>query len=110
MTSTAHDRWSNEIRNYSVPHLRLRVMATLIRQMHPSAYADLGCAQGFLSKLAPASRYIGLDFVRPEHTPDFEFYQCNLNADPLPPVLGDVDLIACSGILEYVEDLPRLFG
>lgn len=112
MNGNACIRWGNEAPNYTIPHLRLRTVANLINGLRPcpKAYADLGCAEGLLSKLTPNIRYVGIDFVRPQHVPEFEFYQCDLNTGELPSVLADVDLVTCSGILEYVEDLPGFFA
>jgi hypothetical protein len=110
MNVTAWRRWSRESQEYSLPHLRLRVVAKLVNEMQPRSYADLGCAEGVLSTLTPGLKYIGIDFVEPNPPPTFEFYQCDFNSQPLPKVLGNVELITCSGILEYIEDLPAFLG
>lgn len=110
MNATAFERWSKENREYKVPHLRLRIIASLVQQTAPAAYVDLGCAEGMLSTLTPGIRYIGVDFVLPREAPAFEFHQCDLNSQQLPPVFGEVDLVTCSGILEYVENIPRLLS
>jgi 2-polyprenyl-3-methyl-5-hydroxy-6-metoxy-1,4-benzoquinol methylase len=110
MNVTAWQRWSNENREYAVPHLRLRLIAKLINELRPAAYVDLGCAQGMLSTLTPGIQYAGVDFVLPQPKPGFEFYQCDFNTQPLPGVLANAELITCSGILEYIEDLPAFFG
>jgi hypothetical protein len=85
------------------------MIAALVNEIGPTTYADIGCAEGLLSTLTPDSTYIGVDFIKPDIDPPFSFYQCDLNNDPLPVALGHVDLVTCSGILEYIEDLPEFF-
>jgi hypothetical protein len=107
MNVAAWQRWNKEGREYSFPHLRLRTVAKLVNDLGPRAYADLGCAGGTLCTLTPGIKYIGIDFVVPQEQPGFEFYQCDFNTQPLPVALANVELVTCSGILEYIEDLPR---
>jgi SAM-dependent methyltransferase len=109
MSLTAWHRWSKENRDYATPHLRLRIVAALVNALRPKAYADLGCAQGTLGSLTPGPRYVGVDFVTPAPGAQFEFHRCDFNSEPLPSVLADVDVVTCSGLLEYIEDLPRFF-
>ncbi len=110
MNTRAHNRWAKESCKYNVPHLRLQMMAQLINSFKPHSYADIGCAKGLLGELTCGVPYIGIDFVRPDPLPDFEFHLCDLNSQQLPEVLADVDLVACSGILEYVDDLYGLLA
>jgi methyltransferase family protein len=110
MSTSAHTRWTKESCKYNAGHHRLRTVAALVNDLNPGTYVDLGCAGGFLSTLTPGSRYIGVDFVEPESPPAFEFYRCDLNADDLPEALGKAELVTCSGILEYIDDLPGFFA
>lgn len=100
------NRWSNDVAKYDIPHLRLRQVAKLIRQYKPSSYTDLGCAKGTLRTLTPGIRYRGCDFVVPTTTYDFEFYACDFNNEELPLQVRDSELIVCSGLLEYIDNLP----
>jgi hypothetical protein len=60
--------------------------------------------------MTPGIKYVGVDFVRPKAEPGFEFYQCDFNTQALPTALAGVELVTCSGILEYIEDLPGLLA
>jgi len=103
-------RWSREVVRYDRPHLRLRQVAALVNELHPKRMLDVGCATGHLRKLCPEVEYTGCDFVTPEVPPDFAFHRCNFNQEPLPALLGDFDVIVCSGILEYIADLPTFLS
>jgi colanic acid/amylovoran biosynthesis protein len=98
--------WAHLGKTYDVPHLRLRQVARLIDQVRPESLVDLGCAAGHLQKLCPAVEYVGCDFVRPACPVAFPFYQCDFNRQELPADLQELDMIVCSGLLEYIEDLP----
>jgi Methyltransferase domain len=110
MRLKTRDRWIKDGSDYSVPHLRLRMIAQLINELRPSSFVDFGCAEGLLRTLTPGIGYIGVDFVPPKVAPDFELHLCDLNAEELPDVLGNVDLVTCSGILEYIDDLYGLLA
>lgn len=103
--STALNRWTKSVTRYGVAHLRLRQVAELVNRLHPKRMLDVGCATGFLRELCPGIDYTGCDFTQPEGA-DFPFYRCDFNAQPLPAELQNFDVIACSGILEYIEDVP----
>jgi SAM-dependent methyltransferase len=48
--------------------------------------------------------------VRPAGPLSFPFYQCNFNQEELPADLQELELIICSGLLEYIEDLPAFLN
>src|SRR4029079_3268105 len=85
-------------------------VARLIEQIRPASIVDLGCATGHLQKLCPGIEYVGCDFVRPVCPVSFPFYQCNFNQQELPADLKELDMIVCSGLLEYIEDIPGFLG
>ena len=102
---TPRERWTSEVKRYAQPHLRLRQVASLVSDLKPKRLLDLGCATGHLRTLCPPeTEYVGCDFVGPE-VPDFEFHRCDFNREPLPSVLHDFNVIVCSGLLEYIDDL-----
>jgi SAM-dependent methyltransferase len=104
VNSNAKARWRQDVARYDIAHLRLRLVGAIVRQLKPALIIDLGCASGKLRHLCTESRYIGIDFVAPSEPVDFEFHECDFNVQPLPAgILADV--IVCSGILEYMEDL-----
>jgi colanic acid/amylovoran biosynthesis protein len=102
--------WTHLTEQYDVPHLRLRQVAELVRQIQPASMVDLGCATGHLRSLCPGIEYVGCDFVRPAGPVPFPFYQCDFNQEELPADLQELEMIVCSGLLEYIEDLPDLLG
>ena len=102
--------WTHLTGRYDVPHLRLRQVAQLVRQLKPARVVDLGCATGHLRNLCPGIEYVGCDFVRPAGALPFPFYQCNFNQDELPADLQELEAIVCSGLLEYIEDLPAFLN
>jgi 2-polyprenyl-3-methyl-5-hydroxy-6-metoxy-1,4-benzoquinol methylase len=104
--SSSQSRWENEGIEYSAPYLRLRQVATLVTDLHPQSLLDLGCAQGHLRELCPGIAYTGVDFVPLAHPGAFPFWLCDFNRETLPPSLRNIELIVCSGILEYVNDVP----
>ena len=106
----ARERWTGEHLRYDIPHLRLRQVARLLNASAPKRLLDVGCATGHLRLLLPGVEYIGCDFAAPAGTLDFEFHQCDLNRERLPVGLGQFDAVACSGMLEYVDDLPALLN
>ena len=101
------NRWQQEVADYDRPHLRLRQVAHLVNRERPASVLDLGCARGTLRHLIDASRYVGCDFVESAGDP-FEFYRCDFNEDPLPVALPVADVAVCSGLLEYIADVPAL--
>ncbi len=98
------ERWQRE--NYAVSHTRLRQVATLVQTQQPGTVMDLGCHNGQLSQLLPGIAYTGVDFVQ-HGDPAFPFFRCNFNEGPLPELVPSADVVVASGLLEYVEDLPR---
>jgi SAM-dependent methyltransferase len=99
-------RWKTEGMTYAVPYRRIRQVARLVNELHPESLLDLGCAQGYLRELCPGVSYAGVDFVPLAHPGAFPFWLCDFNREPLPECLQNIELIVCSGILEYVEDVP----
>jgi predicted TPR repeat methyltransferase len=110
MNTRAKERWVNDISNYDIPHLRLRQIAKIINDIHPSSMVDLGCAKGTLRTLTPEIKYVGCDFAMPEGKADFEFHNCDFNNGKLPQAINNCELIACSGLLEYIEDMNHFIG
>lgn len=101
---TPEQRWSSSVQRYGRAHLRLRQVAALVNERRPKRMLDIGCATGHLRVLCPAVEYVGCDFITPSSPPDFAFYRCNFNREPLPSELVDFDIVVCSGILEYIEN------
>jgi colanic acid/amylovoran biosynthesis protein len=102
--------WTHLTAKYDVAHLRLRQVAQLVRQFKPAQVVDLGCATGHLRNLCPGIEYVGCDFVRPAGPVSFPFYQCNFNQEELPADLQELEMIVCSGLLEYIEDLSAFLN
>ena len=109
-SDAAVNRWTEESGDYDVPHLRLRQVASLVDRAGARSVLDLGCARGMLRRLVHVERYVGCDFVPPPTDGElgFEFHRCDFNREPLPPALPEVDVAVCSGLLEYVSDIPAL--
>ena len=104
----AFERWTKDVDRYNNPHLRLKVIATIVNSFKPSSVVDLGCARGTLRTLLfPEISYSGVDFILPKDPPGFPFYQCDFNSERLPKQICDTDVIVCSGLLEYIEQLPE---
>jgi polysaccharide pyruvyl transferase WcaK-like protein/SAM-dependent methyltransferase len=102
--------WKDLGLKYNVAHLRLRQVAALVNDVAPEEILDLGCATGQLHHLCPRPAYIGCDFVAPATPVSFPFYQCDFNRQPLPADLRELETIVCSGLLEYIEDLPAFLA
>ena len=80
---------------------RIGRMAQLIDR-HAKSVADLGCGRCWLKEvLPPGIKYIGVDY-QPRECADT--LVCDFNAGQFPNIKADV--VFCSGILEYLEDLP----
>lgn len=119
---TAISRWTVEVDDYDIAHLRLRQVAALVDSLDAGGHSgdrgvviDLGCGRGTLRRLLDAARwrYVGCDFVATEPATGtgsipFELHRCDFNVDPLPPSLPRADVVVCSGLLEYVADIPAL--
>jgi hypothetical protein len=54
--------------------------------------------------------YVGCDFVAPQKPVTFPFYQCDFNHQQLPVDLRELETVVCSGLLEYIEDLPAFLA
>lgn len=115
MTDGALARWTEEVAGYDIAHLRLRQVAALVERHRPASggtVLDIGCARGALGRLLDGSglRYVGCDFVTPPEDAGFafEFHRADLNRDGLPATLPVADVVVCSGLLEYVADIPAL--
>jgi colanic acid/amylovoran biosynthesis protein len=102
--------WRDLAAKYDVPHLRLRQVALLVQQVAPQQILDLGCATGQLRELCPGIEYVGCDFVAPEKSVGFPFYQCDFNRQLLPADLRELETIVCSGLLEYIGHLPEFLA
>jgi len=105
MNETARNRWAKDVANYDVPHHRLKQVGLVIKEISPSHYVDMGCAKGTLRTLTPGIKYTGCDFIQQDNA-DFEFYKCDFNSQPFPAELQNIELFSCSGLLEYIEDVP----
>jgi hypothetical protein len=113
--AAALQRWTEEVADYDIAHLRLRQVAALVARALPSSSAgvvlDLGCARATLRGLLPDGvRYVGCDFVSSPEVAGrgFELHRCDVNHEPLPASLPHADVAVCSGLLEYVADIPAL--
>lgn len=100
--------WTKAAARYGIPHLRLRQVARVICELSAKEVLDVGCSSGFLRTLLPGIAYTGVDFISPDAEPEFPFHQVDINREELPPSLVNQEVIACSGALEYVADLPRV--
>jgi colanic acid/amylovoran biosynthesis protein len=107
---TTEQRWAQSVERYGRPHLRLRQVAALVNELTPKRMLDVGCATGHLRMLCPGVEYTGCDFIAPAPPVGFSFYQCNFNREPLPGGLHGFDVVVCSGILEYVENVPAFLA
>lgn len=94
--------------DYDVSHLRLRQVAELVRRLPHRNLLDVGCANGHLRLLCPDSRYTGCDTEAPGSPGSFPLIRCDLNGGRMPPDATGFDVIVCSGLLEYVEDIRAL--
>lgn len=108
-TDSALSRWETETKNYSRPHLRLRQVASLVKSHRPERMLDIGCSEGYLRNLCLPVEYYGCDFVRPATEPNFKFAVCDLSNDSVPFAGEHFDVVTCSGVLEYVANVDRLF-
>ncbi len=80
---------------------RINCMAQLIDE-HAKSVVDLGCGKCWLKDILPADvKYIGVDYKPRECANNIV---CDFNAGEFPDVFADV--IFCSGVLEYIEELP----
>lgn len=101
----ARRRWAGEVAAYDVAHRRLRQVAALVAASKARTVLDVGCGPGALARLLPGVRYTGIDFVAASD-PAFEFFECDFNRSPLPSGIGPFDAVVCSGLLEYILDVP----
>jgi SAM-dependent methyltransferase len=98
--------WAASAADYDLPHLRLRQVAAVLRGLGARRVVDLGCAGGHLRTLLPGVEYVGCDFVPLREPASFPFHQCDFNRQALPAQLHGLEAVVCSGILEYIDDLP----
>lgn len=104
-------QWSNEIAKYDVAHLRLRQIANLLTDVEPRKIIDFGCATGRLREECPwIDEYIGVDFVDTGRSSSFPFVCCDFNSESFPSSIGKCDAAVCSGILEYIQDVPSFLS
>jgi SAM-dependent methyltransferase len=106
MFDTEAARWEDEIEQYDADHLRLRQVALILRSLPLESVFDIGCGHGHLGTLLPETRYSGCDMIDGANA-SFSFTRCNVNQDSLPEQIGDASAVSCSGLLEYVDDLPH---
>ena len=105
----------------SLPHkLRMRRVFARLRKydMFGKDYADVGCANGSITKqiatLVKAQGCFGLEFEQPSIDegrrlhPEISFHAYDL-AEPLQGI-GPFDLVTCFETLEHVLDLPLALG
>lgn len=91
-------RWSNLKESYDE---RMEFMARFVRPN--SSVLDMGAGSLALKKYLPAGcRYQSCDAVSREATT----IVCNFNKNEFPPV-KHYDYVYCSGLLEYINDLPH---
>jgi colanic acid/amylovoran biosynthesis protein len=107
---TTEQRWSQSVERYGRPHLRLRQVAALVKELEPKRMLDVGCATGHLRMLCPEVEYTGCDFIAPAPPVGFSFYPCNFNREPFPAGLNDFDVVVCSGVLEYIDHAPAFLA
>jgi SAM-dependent methyltransferase len=98
-------RWESEIEQYNAGHLRLRQMAMILQNLNPVSVFDIGCGHGYLGSLLDGIDYSGCDMIDGSSAP-FPFMRCNVNRDSLPAEIGNAGAVSCSGVLEYIDDLP----
>jgi colanic acid/amylovoran biosynthesis protein len=101
---TTEQRWTQSVERYGRPHLRLRQVAALVKELEPKRMLDVGCATGHLRMLCPGVEYTGCDFIAQASPVEFSFRQCNFNREPFPAGLNDFDVVVCSGVLEYIDN------
>ena len=110
MNVKAKERWEKDIDKYDLEHLRLRQIGKLINEINPSSYVDLGCGKGKLGTLTPNAEYVGCDFAMSEGNHNFKFFYCDFNNEQLPAQIYGHPLFACSGLLEYIENVDGVGG
>ena len=106
MFDTETARWECEIAQYDVDHLRLRQVAMILKSLSVESVFDIGCGHGHLGSLLPGVDYSGCDMIDGAGS-SFPFTRCNVNRDGLPQQIRGVSAVSCSGLLEYVDDLPQ---
>ena len=109
MFETETARWEYEIAQYDVDHLRLRQVAMILKSLSVESVFDIGCGHGHLGSLLPGIAYSGCDMIDGADS-SFPFARCNVNRDSLPQQIGDSSAVSCSGLLEYVDDLPHFLN
>lgn len=103
----AFDRWEKDVDRYNEPHLRLRIISTIVNALKPQKVVDLGCARGTLKQLLNHDiTYTGVDFISPIDEINFPFYKCDFNSENLPKEIKDSEMVVCSGLIEYIENVP----
>jgi 2-polyprenyl-3-methyl-5-hydroxy-6-metoxy-1,4-benzoquinol methylase len=107
---TTEQRWTQSVERYGRPHLRLRQVAALVKELEPKRMLDVGCATGHLRMLCSGVEYTGCDFIAPAPPIGFPFHQCNFNREPFPSGLNDFDVVVCSGVLEYIDNAPAFLA
>jgi hypothetical protein len=80
----------------------------ILTQLAPESVFDIGCGHGYLGTLLKSINYSGCDMIDATNAP-FPFVRCNVNHDGLPEEIGNASAVSCSGLLEYVDDLPQFF-
>ncbi len=111
----AYNRWKVDVDRYNEPHLRLRIISQIVNDIRPQKVVDLGCARGTLKQLLNSDiSYTGVDFISPVEEINFPFYKCDFNAENLPAEIKNSEMVVCSGLIEYIENVPgfidKIFG
>jgi hypothetical protein len=101
---TDYQRWSNINKLSCGWESRNPVIASMIEPN--SKILEFGAGTMTLPKYLPENcTYIPSDII--ERVPGM--LVCDLNASNIPP-LPKVDVVAFSGVLEYIEDVPRIIN
>jgi SAM-dependent methyltransferase len=109
MFDTEAARWECEIAQYDADHLRLRQVAAILKSLSVDSVFDIGCGHGHLRSLLPELSYSGCDMIDGSGS-SFPFTRCNVNRDSLPHQIEEASAVSCSGLLEYVDDLPHFLS
>lgn len=108
------NQWEWQTHTYDRLHVRLALILEEILAHDPTVMLELGCGVGVLKKeilrRAPHVRYFGCDVSRSAVAlaNDPRVVCADLNHGPIPFEPVRFDLVAGSGILEYVHDAPAL--
>jgi SAM-dependent methyltransferase len=108
--------WETETFKYDRLHVRLQKCLALAAGENPRTLLELGCGVGLfraeIKRRLPELDYYGCDISASavERIGDPHVVQADLAKDPLPFEPVSFDVIAGSGILEYIPDIPSFLG